>query len=452
MFRLAPAALVVGVLFVGCRGADRPHPGTAGSFATEIGKAGQSLRGVAGDGASVFAARGDASSSELEARKAGTDAIMWHVTLPGSAGPLASGSGLLIATLLASGTIVGPAIGAPVLLHGEPSALVVAVDPATGAPRWRVPFDAAEFVVITSIAPIEGVPAAGAGFVVGGTFSGTLRVGDTALSANARTVVSSAGRNDGFVAELTTTGAVRWLVRVGGSGADSVQGVAARGDRVAIAGVFTAGAELLGEPLAAFDEKLPFADGFVAELDASGTRRWQQTFGGKLDDAVAGVAIDSKNRVIVAATVRDSIRLGGRDLGTRGPADGLVAWFSPAGEPGSTTIIGGSEFDGLRAIATVDDRVVVAGFFSGTLALGKRSLTASGGADSFLVDVNAAGELETSWHAAGPGREEITSLSAVPGGFVAGIAHTSALKFEEANVPAPQDPSSGATLVGRPAP
>ena len=199
-----------------------------------------------------------------------------------------------------------------------------------------------------------------------------MRVGDTALSANARTVVSSAGRNDGFVAELTTSGAVRWLVRVGGSGADSVQGVAARGDRVAIAGVFTAGAELLGEPLVAFDEKLPFADGFVAELDASGARRWQQTFGGKLDDAVAGVAIDSKNRVIVAATVRDSIRIGGRDLATRGPADGLVAWFSPAGDPGSSTIIGGSEFDGLRAIAAIDDRVVVAGFSRSASALSMR--------------------------------------------------------------------------------
>ena len=369
----------------------------------------------------VFAARGNTDASELEARKAGTDTIAWHVTLPGSAGPLAIGADVLVATLSVTGTVAGAAIGAPVAIHGEPGALV-------------------------------GAPATGAGFVVGGTFSGTLRVGDTALSANARTVVSSAGRNDGFVAELTTSGAVRWLVRVGGSGADSVQGVAARGDRVAIAGVFTAGAELLGEPLVAFDEKLPFADGFVAELDASGARRWQQTFGGKLDDAVAGIAIDSKNRVIVAATVRDSIRIGGRDLGTRGPADGLVAWFSPAGDLGSTTIIGGSEFDGLRAIAAIDDRVVVAGFFSGALALGKRALDASGGADSFLVDVNSAGELETSWHAAGPGREEITSLSSVPGGFVVGIAHTAALNFEEVLLPAPVDPASGAALVGRPAP
>ncbi|MEO8845835.1 MAG: hypothetical protein ABI591_28635 [Kofleriaceae bacterium] len=443
MFRLASAALVVGALFVGCRGADHPQRGTAVSFATEIGKPGQMLRGVAGDGASVFSTRGDASSSELEARKAGTDAIAWHVTLPGSAGPLATGSSLVVATLSANGELTGPAIGAPVLLHGEPSALVVAVDRATGAARWRVPFDAAEFVVITSIAPIEGA----AGFVVGGTFSGTLRVGDTARSANARTVVSSAGRSDGFVAQLTATGGVRWVVRVGGPGADSVQGVAARGDRVAIAGVFTAGAELLGEPLEAFDDKLPFADGFVAELDASGARRWQQTFGGKLDDAVAGVAIDSQQRVIVAATVRDSIRIGGRDLTTRGPADGLVAWFSPSGDPGTTTIIGGSDFDGLRGIVAVDDRVVVAGFFSATLVLGKRSVSASGGADSFVVTVNAAGELETSWHAGGPGREEITSLASVPGGFVAGIAHSAALTFEEATLPGP-----GAALVGRPAP
>ena len=435
MIRIAPAALVVGALCVGCHSADPPHPGTARSFTTEIGSV--QLRGVAGDGAFVVSARGDAVASEIEARRG--EAIAWHVTLPGSAGPLACGSGLVAATLTTTGT---PAIGSPIALHGEPSSVAVAIDAASGAVRWRVPFDSLEFAVITSIAPIGAE-----GFVVGGTFSGTLRVGDTHLAIGARTVVSSAGRTDGFVASLTATGGVRWVVRVGGPGADSIQGVAARGDRIAVAGVFTAGAELLGEPLAAFDEKLPFGDGFVAELDTAGVRRWQQTFGGKLDDAVAGVAIDTKQRVVVAATVRDSIRLAGRDLTTRGPADGLVAWFSPAGDPGAATIVGGAEFDGLRGIAAVDDRVVVAGFFAGAVTLGKRTLDANGGDDAFLVQVNAAGELETSWHAGGPGREEITALTEVPGGFVAGVSHTAALRFEEVRVE-----SAGAALVGRAAP
>jgi len=440
--RVSAASLIAAAsIAFACRGADHPHPGTAASFAIEIGKSGQTLRGVAGDGTHVFSARGDVASTELEARTGA--ALTWHVTLPGSAGPLAVIPNALVATMSATGSISGA--GTLLQLHGEPSAFVVAVDLATGAPRWRVPFDATEFAVITSIAPADR------GVVVGGTFSGTLRVGDHGNSAS-RNVVSTAGRSDGFVALLDGDGALRWVVRVGGPGADSVQGVAARGDRIAIAGTFTSTAELLGEPLVPFDERLPFADGFVAELDLAGARRWSQTFGGKLDDAVAGVAIDSKQRIVVAATVRDTIKLGERELTARGSADGLVAWFSPAGEPGAATLIGGKEFDGLRAIAAVDDRVVVAGFFSGAVALGKRPLDAHGGDDGFLVDVNAAGELETAWHAAGPGREEITALSSVPGGFVAGIAHSAALQFEDDHLPAPADPASGATVVGRPAP
>jgi hypothetical protein len=35
---------------VGCRGADRRHPGTAAAFSRETGQLGQPIRGAAGDG------------------------------------------------------------------------------------------------------------------------------------------------------------------------------------------------------------------------------------------------------------------------------------------------------------------------------------------------------------------------------------------------------------------
>jgi len=437
-------SLVTFALVAACRGADHPRPGTAATFALDVGKPGQTLRGVAGDGARVIVARGDLASSEIEARTGAT--VAWHVTLPASAGAIAMLPKHVAVAIAARGSITG--IGAALQLHGEPSAAIVALDAATGAFAWRVPFDATELAIITSLAPLDS-----GGLVVGGMFSGTLRVGDATTRGTAtRDVVSSAGKSDGFVATLTADGHVGWIVRVGGGGPDAVQGVAARGDRIAIAGTFSPGAELLGEPFAAFDERLPFSDGFVAELDATGARRWSQTFGGKDDDAVAGVAIDTKQRVAVAATIRDTIRLDGKDLAARGDGDGLVAWFSPTGEPGATTILGGTGFDGLRAIAAVDDRVVVAGFFHGALALGKRALDSNNGDDSFLAVVDASGGVETSWHVAGPGREEITALTAVPGGFVAGIAHTAELAIDDAKLPAPADPASGAAVIGRPAP
>ena len=400
--------------------------------------AGQTLRGIAGDGAHIFAARSDGTTTELEARRGERD---WHVTLPGSAGPLAT-TGAAVVVTLASAVATKSAWalppGAPLAIRGEPGAAIAAVDAKTGASLWRLAFDSTEWVVITSIA------ADPTGVIVGGTFSGTLRA--------ATTVVSSAGKSDGFIAKLSPTGTLAWLARVGGPGADAVQGVALRADHIAIAGTFTAGAELRGVPLQPFDERSPFGDGFVAELDTTGARLWSQSFGGKRDDTVAGVAIDTKGRVAVAATIRDTVRVGTTDFAANGPSDGLIFWLSPTGEVGATTLVGGTDFDGLRAITAVDDRVIIGGFFAGTLPLAKHAITALGGDDAFLATINSTGDIEATWQVGGPGREEITALATVPGGFLAAITHSAAATIGDDRLPAPTDPTSGAALLERAAP
>src|SRR5206468_2250670 len=83
---------------------------------------------------------------------------------------------------------------------------------------WQIAFDSTDWAIVSSLA---GAPDGGA--IVGGSFAGTLR-------ASAR-VVSTAGGSDGFVARVSPSGEVAWLVRLGGAGADAVQGVAAAGGR-----------------------------------------------------------------------------------------------------------------------------------------------------------------------------------------------------------------------------
>lgn len=402
------------------------HPTVVvGASTIEIGRAGASLRGVASDGARTFAALTIGESTTIEARTGSASA--WSVTLPGHGGPLAV-NGLVFAAL-------GGKTAANVALRGDPGALVVALDAKTGAQRFARAIDSSDWSSITALA------AAKDGVIVGGSFSGTLRAG-------AKTV-SSAGKADGFVARIDGKGEVAWLIRVGGVAADAVQGVATAGDRIAIAGTFAAGADLLGEPLKPYDEKTPRADGFVAELDAKGTRVWSQTFGGKLDDSVVGVAIDGAGRVAVAASARAVIRIGSTELATMGDADGALAWWSADGTPGPVVQLGGPELDGLSGIAAVGDRVVVGGFFSGTMRLGDQRLAAGGGDDAYVAafenGVNAG-----LWPVTGEGREEIAALAAAPGGFVAGITHTARAKVDDAELPAPKDPLGGAALVLRP--
>ena len=451
------ASWFVSILILGgCPGPRTPSVPAATPITLAVGREGGSLRGVAGDGTYTFAAittvptgaaplpAPPASAppppawTTVEARHGA--AVAWKVALAGSGGPIAATSGLLVATLTGTGRIglreqidMSPT-NPPV--HGEPGAALVALDAATGAARWRTTVDASEWCVVAAMA------AAPDGVIVGGSFAGSLRIRDR--------VVASGGRSDGFVARLTVTGEVAWLVRVGGSGPDAVQGVAIHGPRVAIAGTFAAGADLLGHELPAFDDKSPYADAFVAALDAKGAWVWSATFGGKPAETVAGVAIDNAGRVVVAANARDVVHIGGEDLVARGLSDGLVAWWTQDGTASHAVMLGGPDFDGLRAIASVGDRIIVAGFYSGAMRLGDEAIAAGGGDDAFLAALDVRGNVVDHWEVSGVGREEVTALAAVPGGFIAGVAHTAAATVAGAALPAPKDPLGGAAIVVRP--
>jgi hypothetical protein len=436
------------------KGPERPRVPSAGSQTLDVSRTGGALRGVASDGETTYAAFApnstppapgvDAASrrSRIEARRGTT--VAWAFDTGGLAGELAIVGPHLVAAIDGSGRVEvagGPREGdgrgptRSVALRGDPASIVTSIERSSGRVRWHLAIDSTEWALVSSLAAI------GDDILVGGSFGGTLRIGAK--------VVSSAGGSDGFVARLTAAGQLVWLVRLGGAGADAVQGVAATSSRIAIAGTVTSGAELHGVPLPPIDERLPYGDAFVAELDASGGRTWSSTFGSRADDAVAGVAIDASGRIVVAATVHDVVQVGSISVSTKGPGDGLVVWYGDGGERGSTAVIGGADFDGLRAITAVGDHVVVGGFFSGTFDLAGRTLTAGGGDDAFLAALDPSGTVTTAWHVGGAGREDIASLAALPGGFVAGIAHTAAAAIDGDTLPAPDDPASGAALVVR---
>lgn len=427
-----PRIAVVALAFTwfGCPRPSRGPSTTPRSL--EVGRPGGSLRGVAGDATTTFVALAlDARDSEtrslVEARRDGR--VAWAKELQGAVGPIARTPSLVAVTVGGSDRLEGIAV------RGQPALAVLGLDAQVGAPKFVRAFESTEWVLATSIT------AAGEDIVVGGSFSGTLRAGSH--------VVSSGGKSDGFVARLSSRGELQWLVRLGGAHADAVQGVAASGERIAIAGTVGPTADLQGEPLETADEKTPYADGFVAELDARGRVKWTATFGSKLDDSVAGVAFDSKGRVAVAANAREVTRIGSVELVAAGLADGFVAYWTPAGTLVTSVLLGGADFDGLRAIAAVGDRIVVGGFFSGELQLGTTSLVAGGGDDSFVVALDGDRVVRT-WAIGGDGREEIVALAAIPSGFVAGVAYTAKANLDGALLPAPRDPMSGAAVLVRP--
>lgn len=421
---------------IGCPGSKSPEV-PVGAISVEIVREGSALRGVATDPDGIYTAHAGLAVSPLSQlqflRHDRTSARKdWGLAIGGTVGQLSRNGDLLAFAIVSTGQVV-TATTPLIDLRGSPGSVLVGVRASTGAIEWMLPIDASEWSVITSLAPLED------GVLVGGTFSGTLRAADK--------IVSSAGKLDGFVARVDGTGRARWLIRVGGANADAVTGVAAAGSRVAITGTFATGAELQGEPLVATDDKSPSTDVFVAELDGKGARVWSATFGGPRDDSSAGVAIDGRGRLAVAATVREHLKVDVLDYAVRGPSDGVLVYYDRKGSPGPAIPLGGDALDGLHAITAAGERIVVGGFYAGSMRIGTQTISASGD-DAFLASFDGA-RVTGVWAVAGDGREEIVALAPVPGGFVAGIGHTAAAKFDGRVLASPKDPASGAGVVVR---
>ena len=161
------------------------------------------------------------------------------------------------------------------------------------------------------------------------------------------------------------------------------------------------------------------------------------------------MTIDERGSVVVAGSARGVVHVGGLDLEARGGADGMLAWWNPDGSAAHAVLVGGTDFDGVRAIAAVGERIVVGGFYSGTIDLGAEQLVAGGGDGAFVAAFDRRGAVVHAFDVAGAGREEIVGLAAVPGGILAGVAHTASASVTGAELAAPKDPMAGAALVIR---
>lgn len=310
------------------------------------------------------------------------------------------------------------------------------VDPRKGpAAERHVELRATEYLVVTDVATC------GERAVVTGSFGGTLRVGDH--------VVSTAGKRDGFAAFLGTSGQVQMLWRLGGDGDDGLAAVACRGDELALAGTFSAGAELRGRELEAMTQRSPHADAVVV-LVRGDEIAWHRTFGSAREDLASDVAISEAGEVAVVGMARGDTATGAVTLATQGPADGYLARWAPDGSSRGAARLGGPDYDGANVVLALGERFVVGGFFTGSADDGHGATLHARGGDDALIAVVDRG-VPTVRAVSGDGREQVASLARAGNGVVLAIAHTAGFTAFGATVTAPADPLGGATLLTLPA-
>ncbi len=231
----------------------------------------------------------------------------------------------------------------------------------------------------------EAIDAAG-DLVVVGSLMGTVNFNPNGAAVN----VAASGNRDAYVAEFSPSGALNWVVPFPGQATSAVGQASAvavdSSGNIEVAGSFSGTVKFGATTLAAPSR----TDAFVAKLTSAGSVVWAvQTTGAanQVDSAVA-VAPDGSGGAYIAGSYMGSMTVGSTALSAVGQTEafaahlnssGSVTWAkSTTGSAGSVAGMGGLAVD-------PSGRVVMAGFFSGSVNFNPGGSTVLAGAGSYDV-------------------------------------------------------------------
>lgn len=268
--------------------------------------------------------------------------------------------------------------------------------------------------------------------LVAGTFEGEA---DLSGGVNAFTTVQG---QDVYLAKFDPSGKPLWQRQFGGTGDQTVRGVAVDGQgNVILVGRFT-GEMVFGETLHQSNGQ---GDIFVAKISSSGAVVWSKAYGNDQDQVATAVAVDPSGNVLFTGAFAGTLDFGsGADqLQSVGALDVFVAKLAPGGSPAWSQRFGDVNQGvvdqvGSAIAAGPRGEVYVGGKFQGSLVVTPDGpVTSTGLDDAFVMSFNAKGELRWALgmgDAAATGAQQVTSMATDPDGnlLVSGL-FTGRLEF-----------------------
>lgn len=271
-----------------------------GSFHEAVGFGGPEL--ISEGGSDVYVAKLDASGGHVWSRRFGDEAPYQSAT-----SVAVDGEGDLVVGGAFDGTIdLG---GESLDSAGNTDGFGARLD-TSGGHLWSLRFGDDQL----DLPPKLAVDGAG-GVVLFGSFSGTINLGGSDLTAEASF--------DLFLARLDAAGDHVWSRSFGDDENQNAHAFAVDADgSTLITGAFE-GTLDLGGPVLTSDG----LDGFIARLDASGDHVWSKAFNG----VGIGVDVDDEGNLYLVGRFTGSVELGGPPIRDNGGADLFVAKLDPAG-------------------------------------------------------------------------------------------------------------------------
>jgi hypothetical protein len=219
---------------------------------------------------------------------------------------------------------------------------------------------------------------------IAGRFQGSVDFGGGDLK-------SESAQTDIFLATFSSDGELIWAKRMGGKYEQQTRSIAIDADgNIGLAGVFK-GSISFGD-LSLREEHPTDYCGFLAKFDHLGNALWCKRFGDPSVEQGSVVSFDRANGdVLTAGFMRNKL--------PRGTSNGsssvcLFARYDPSG------VLRWSKAFGTQATATslsvaADGRVLLTGYFQGTIDLGLGALVSAGGYDVYAAMFNSDGS--TRW-------------------------------------------------------
>jgi hypothetical protein len=188
----------------------------------------------------------------------------------------------------------------------------------------------------------------------------------------------------------------RWSLRLGGPGDDAMNGIAATREGALIVAGYTTGRFDAG-----CGSTVPYgaADVILVRLSPRGICEWQLRWGAGSGRAWAtAVATGEDDAIYVTGAFTGTLPLGKTSLTSAGDTDGFVVKLSPDGAVVWARAFGGPEADQVSSVSVFGKIVAVGGSFRGAMG----ALTSAGGADGFYASLATSGQVMYAERVGGP--------------------------------------------------
>ncbi|MDQ3290987.1 MAG: T9SS C-terminal target domain-containing protein, partial [Bacteroidota bacterium] len=189
------------------------------------------------------------------------------------------------------------------------------------------------------------------GYILGGSSDSPVS-GKTGFNKTAAQV----GENDYWVVKIDATGNKKWDKTFGGSSFDFLQDVQPTTD----GGYLFGGQSYSGANGSKSAASKGFGDYWIIKTDVDGTKQWDKTFGGSLDEALVGILPTKDNGYVLGGISKSGIT-GDKTVASKGFGDYWMVKIDATGNKKWDKTIGGSNNDYLQVITSTNDGGILLG-------------------------------------------------------------------------------------------